>query len=71
MDAAALRIEISPNCSLSVRGALGFFAGLCCVSLSIGGLMAARGFWPILPFFGLEMLLLGWALLGLSALRSR
>ncbi len=62
MNPAALRIEISPNCSLSVRGACGFFAGLCFVCLTIAGLMAARGFWPILPFFGLEMLLLGWAL---------
>ncbi|HXR90239.1 MAG TPA: DUF2244 domain-containing protein, partial [Steroidobacteraceae bacterium] len=62
MDAAAQRIEISPNCSLSVRGAVGFFSGLCFVSFSIGGLLAARGFWPVLPFCGLEMVLLGWAL---------
>jgi uncharacterized membrane protein len=62
VDGAVQSIEISPNCSLSVRGALGFFAGLCFVSFTIGGLMAARGFWPILPFCGLEMVLLGWAL---------
>ena len=63
MDAiASLRIEISPNCSLSVRGALGFFAGVCFVSLSIAGALAVQGFWPILPFAGLEMVLLGWAL---------
>src|SRR6185312_3304972 len=42
VDAAVQRIEISPNCSLSVRGAVGF--------------------WPILLFCGLEMVLLGWAL---------
>jgi uncharacterized membrane protein len=62
VDAAAQRIEISPNCSLSVHGAARFFIGLCCVTFAIGGLMAARGFWPILPFCGLEMVLLGWAL---------
>ena len=64
MDAAAdsLRIEISPNCSLNVRGALGFFAGLCFVSFLIAGLMAAQGFWPVLPFSGLEMVVLGCAL---------
>jgi uncharacterized membrane protein len=63
MDCAAtLRIEISPNCALSVRGALAFFAGLCGVTLAIGGLMASQGYWPVLPFSGLEMLLLGWAL---------
>jgi uncharacterized membrane protein len=56
------RIEITPNCSLSVRGALLFFGSLCGVSLTIAGLMALRGFWPVLPFAGLEMLLLGWAL---------
>ena len=28
----------------------------------IAGVMASRGFWPVLPFAGLEMLLLGWAL---------
>jgi len=62
VDAATLRIEISPNCSLSVRGAVAFFTGLCAVSFSIAGLMASRGFWPVFPFSGLEMLLLGWAL---------
>src|SRR5690349_8728529 len=42
-----LRIEICPNCSLSVRGAAMFFGSLCFVSL---------------PIAGLEMLGLGWAL---------
>jgi uncharacterized membrane protein len=59
---AAQRIVIAPNCSLSVRGALVFFGGMCAVSFSIAGLMAALGFWPILPFAGLEMVLLAWAL---------
>lgn len=56
------RIEIAPNCSLTVRGALVFFASLCTVSLSIAAFFTLRGFWPVLPFAGLEMLLLGWAL---------
>jgi len=56
------RIDISPNCSLSVRGALLFFGSLCGVSFGIAGFMAWRGFWPVLPFAGLEMALLGWAL---------
>jgi uncharacterized membrane protein len=60
--AASLRIEIAPNCSLSVRGALSFFAGLCFVSFAFAGLLALQGFWPVVPFSGLEMLLLGWAL---------
>ncbi len=56
------RIELCPHCSLSVRAAFLFFAGTCCVSFLIAGLMAARGFWPVLPFAGLEMAFLGWAL---------
>jgi len=62
MDAAPLRIEIAPNCSLSVRGALWFFGGTCLVSFTIAGFMALLGFWPIFPFAGLEMALLAWAL---------
>jgi uncharacterized membrane protein len=62
VDAAPLRIEISPNCSLSVRMAFAFFGSLCFVTFAIGGIMAVQGFWPVLPFSGLEMLLLGWAL---------
>lgn len=55
-------IEISPNCSLSVRGAILFFGSLCAVSFGIAGILAWRGFWPVLPFAGAEMALLGWAL---------
>ncbi len=56
------RIEIAPNCSLSSAGAVLFFGSLCFVSFAIAGFMAWRGFWPILPFAGLEMTVLGWAL---------
>jgi uncharacterized membrane protein len=59
---AAQRIDIAPNCSLSVRGATLFFATLCGVSFAIAGMFATQGFWPVLPFAGLEMLALGWAL---------
>jgi uncharacterized membrane protein len=57
-----LRIEICPHCSLSVRAASLFFGSLCGVSFAIAGIMAAQGFWPVLPFAGLEMALFGWAL---------
>jgi uncharacterized membrane protein len=56
------RIEIVPNCSLSTRGALLLFGSLCFATFGIAALMTFRGFWPVLPFAGLEMLLLGWAL---------
>jgi uncharacterized membrane protein len=57
-----LRIEIRPNCSLSVRGARVFFASACLAPFGMGGVFAWKGFWPILPFAGLEMALLAWAL---------
>jgi len=57
-----LRIEICPNCSLSVHGAVMFFGSLCFVSFAIAGMLAIQGFWPVLPFAGLEMLGLAWAL---------
>lgn len=62
MDVASLRIEIRPNCSLTVRGARVFFASACVAPLGMGGFLALKGFWPILPFAGLEMALLAWAL---------
>lgn len=55
-------IQIAPNCSLRPQSAALFFASICLVSFSIAGALALHGMWPILPFAGLEMLLLGWAL---------
>ena len=65
----AVVIQLAPNCSLKPRGAALFFGSTCCASLGIAGMMAARGLWPILPFAGLEMLVLGWALA--ASLRRR
>jgi len=62
MDSLATRIEIVPNCSLTPAGATRFFVGTCAVSLGIAGALALLGYWPVLPFAGLEMLVLGWAL---------
>ncbi|HUL48313.1 MAG TPA: DUF2244 domain-containing protein [Steroidobacteraceae bacterium] len=62
MDVASLSIEIRPNCSLTVRSARVFFASACVVPFGMGSFLALKGFWPILPFAGLEMLLLAWAL---------
>jgi len=65
-DAAALNevqtIQLAPNCSLQPRAAAAFFATICLVSFSIAGYFALHGLWPIFPFAGLEMLVLGWAL---------
>jgi uncharacterized membrane protein len=59
-----LRIEIRPNCSLTVRGAQVFFALACIAPVAIAGYLTWRGFWPVLPFAGAELALLGWALHG-------
>jgi uncharacterized membrane protein len=59
-----LRIEIRPNCSLSVRGAQLFFALACIAPLGIALYLTLHGFWPVLPFAGAELALLGWALHG-------
>jgi uncharacterized membrane protein len=51
-----------PHCSLSVRGAVLFFGLVCLGTFGVAGLATALGYWPVLPFAGAEMLLLGWAL---------
>ena len=55
-------IVIAPNCSLSVRGAVLFFLTASAPCFGIAGVLTFLGFWPVLPFAGLEMLLLGAAL---------
>jgi uncharacterized membrane protein len=59
--AAAQRIELAPNCSLTPRGARMFVGGLAAVTLGIATFFASRGFWPVLPFAGFEIGLLAWA----------
>jgi uncharacterized membrane protein len=56
------RIELAPNCSLTPAGAKLFFAATCLFSLIFSMIFVAMGFWPVLPFWALEMLALGLAL---------
>jgi uncharacterized membrane protein len=62
VESAHASIVIAPNCSLSVRGAVLFFLTACAPCFGIAGVLTFFGFWPVLPFAGLEMLLLGAAL---------
>ena len=62
MESAHACIVIAPNCSLSVRGAVFFFLTACAPCFGVAGVLTFLGFWPVLPFAGLEMLLLGAAL---------
>ena len=63
------RIELAPNCALSLRGAALFFGTIAAVTLAIATLFVLQGYWPVLPFAGLELVFLGWALA--TSLRRR
>jgi uncharacterized membrane protein len=56
------RIELAPNCSLTPHGAKLFFAATCLFSLAFCLIFVFMGFWPVLPFWALEMGALGLAL---------
>jgi uncharacterized membrane protein len=56
------RIELAPNCSLTPSGAMLFFASISLFSLAFALFFVLQGFWPVLPFWGLEMLALWIAL---------
>jgi uncharacterized membrane protein len=51
------------------RSAALFFGAICLGSFTIAGYLAVLGLWPVFPFAGAEMLLLGWALT--ASLRRR
>lgn len=53
--------ELRPNSSLTPRAAAWFYGSLGAVSLTIAIGFAALGFWPVLPFAGLELAVLYWA----------
>jgi uncharacterized membrane protein len=56
------RIELLPNCSLSVPAALLFFGTVALASLTFAMYFVLQGLWPVLPWAGAELALLGWAL---------
>ena len=62
MAASDARIDLSPHCSLTPAQARRFFMGVCAGCFAFSGFIALQGFWPVLPFAGLEMLVLGIAL---------
>jgi uncharacterized membrane protein YfcA len=61
VPAAASQFDLAPHCSLSTRGALLFFGSVCLATFGVAGVATFLGYWPVLPFAGAEMLLLGWA----------
>ena len=55
------RIELTPNCSLTPRGARIFVGSVAALTFAVALFFALQGFWPVLPFAGLEIGLLAWA----------
>ena len=53
--------ELRPNSSLTPRAAAFFYGSLVAILLGIALGCAALGFWPVLPFAGLELAVLYWA----------
>jgi len=54
-DDKICRLVIRPNRSLSWRQSMIFLAAIAVPLLLISLVLAAKGFWPILPFAGLEL----------------
>jgi uncharacterized membrane protein len=53
--------ELRPNSSLTPRAAAFFYGSLAVLVLGVALGCAALGLWPILPFAGLELAVLYWA----------
>jgi len=51
--------HISPNLSLTPRGAVYFYLCVLFGTVIVSGGVAMAGFWPVLPFAGFELALLG------------
>jgi uncharacterized membrane protein len=60
--APALQWLLKPNCSITPRQLLGVYLSLCAVSLAIGGIFLWQGAPYVLAFAGLELVLVGAAL---------
>ena len=58
MDAFASRLILKRNCSMSPAGLATAFAVLAVLTLAIGVGFAVVGAWLVLPFAGLEVLML-------------
>lgn len=54
-----LRVIVRPNRTLTLRGMTVLFAGLTLVVLTIGIGFTLAGAWPVLPFAGLELAVMG------------
>ena len=58
----AYRFVLAPNCSISWPELRLFYAATCALALIIATVFTLGGLWLVIPFSGLEMLVLGIAL---------
>jgi uncharacterized membrane protein len=54
-------LELAPHRSLTPKSARAFIALVAVPTFAVALMFTAQGFWPILPFAGLEIGLLAWA----------
>jgi uncharacterized membrane protein len=54
-------LELRPRCALTPQGARVFVSIVAGTTFGVGSLCALQGFWPVLPFAGLEIAVLVWA----------
>jgi uncharacterized membrane protein len=55
------RLELSRGNALTPRTAIVFVCSVAFATLAVAGYFTMRGYWPVLPFAGLEIALLIWA----------
>lgn len=56
------RFVLRPRCSLTPAAARRFLWWIGGTTFAVAGFFTAHGFWPVLPFAGIEVALLAWAL---------
>jgi uncharacterized membrane protein len=54
-------LVLTPRCSLTPKSARVFIGVVGGTTLAVAGMFAAQGLWPVLPFAGLEIAVLVWA----------
>jgi uncharacterized membrane protein len=55
------RFELTARCSLTLQSASIFIATMATGTFAVAGFFTWQGYWPVLPFAGLEIALLIWA----------
>jgi uncharacterized membrane protein len=55
------RFELVPRCSLTKRSARVFLGTVAANTFAVAAFFTWQGFWPVLPFAGLEIAVLTWA----------